>query len=422
MLPLSREIQARTRHPLNPGVITRDINGNEATNGQYLTPIGVAYPEFVEIDLAALQTPFSFDGITWLMDRRLSPVGCIGPCESTPQPLTPFPVSNRDPGQFLPAGARQRMLGVFPFTGVTVPFPPVQPPAFPIVVTPVPPQLGFVTQAPIADLDLSVASGTVPLSVSFTNISTGGAGVAFLWDFGDGTFSIEENPVHVFATAGTFDVTLTVLNGGGTSTTTRTGAVQANEPASAPTASFTVDATAGNAPLTVNFTDTTAGEVTSWLWSFGDGSSSTLQNPSHTYTVGGLYSVSLTATGPGGSHAAVEADLISVAEPSGLEVDFVAIDPTTGPAPLRVRLRAINVTGTATSGVFDFGDGSTATISAATGGRVRHDYTVPGVYTVTLTATDGTNTAIVQKVDFVTVEAAAFSNQAANTPSTQEVR
>ncbi|MBI5741045.1 MAG: putative Ig domain-containing protein [Nitrospirae bacterium] len=103
--PIPHEIQARTGHSLaNPGLITIDIAGNEATNGQYLFPFGmnlggVSTPEMVEIDLNALAIPFSFSGIPWNLDRRLSPGGCNGPCEAAPQPLDPFPFEgpNMDP-------------------------------------------------------------------------------------------------------------------------------------------------------------------------------------------------------------------------------------------------------------------------------------------------------------------------------------
>ncbi|PVG80560.1 cell surface protein, partial [Nocardioides gansuensis] len=62
------------------------------------------------------------------------------------------------------------------------------------------------------------------------------------------------------------------------------------------TASFTVSPASGTAPLSVTFTDTSTGSPTSWLWDFGDGTTSTAQNPSHTYTAAGTYTVSLRAT------------------------------------------------------------------------------------------------------------------------------
>ncbi|MBK8815152.1 MAG: tandem-95 repeat protein [Methylococcaceae bacterium] len=106
--PIPHEIMGRTGRKfdyesLGLPLLTADINGNEATNGQYLFPFGiglggVSVPEMNEIDLNALSTPISFTGIPWNLDRRLSPGGCldnnhdgIGECEATPQPLEPFP-------------------------------------------------------------------------------------------------------------------------------------------------------------------------------------------------------------------------------------------------------------------------------------------------------------------------------------------
>jgi hypothetical protein len=135
MSPISREVIARTRHKLilNPGVISRDINGNEATNGGYLTPVGIVYPEFVEIDLDALTTPYNFEGIPWLLDRRL----CQGGWDNagSAQRLDPFPVSGLDPaGQTaLPFNARQRIPAYYPFgQGDLLDMFPPEPGAFPI--------------------------------------------------------------------------------------------------------------------------------------------------------------------------------------------------------------------------------------------------------------------------------------------------
>jgi hypothetical protein len=90
--PISREIIGHTRRRAPVTAIARDIQGIQTTSSQYLTPIGVGHSEFDEIDLNRFQTPYTFAGIPWNMDRRLSPAGCgeTG-CESTPQPLDPFP-------------------------------------------------------------------------------------------------------------------------------------------------------------------------------------------------------------------------------------------------------------------------------------------------------------------------------------------
>jgi PKD repeat protein len=403
MVPITRELQGRTRHLLNPGVITRDINGGEATNGQYLTPVGLGFPEFVEIDLAALQTPLSFDGLPWNLDRRLSPVGCDGGCEGATQPLVPFPVSDLNPASLSPGG-RTRMHSFFPFTAVSVlAWPPAQPAAFPIVPTPRPVRPG-IPAAPVADFTASGSNGVAPFTVSFTNATTGVFG-AQLWAFGDGTFSVEPAPVHTFLQPGSFDVTLTALGGGGTSSVTKAGFITSTDPGGSnpPVANFRVDRTAGNVPLPVQFTDLSTGEVTAWQWNFGDGSFSSLRNPLHSYTTDGIFTVSLTASGPGGANVVTKLDLIVANVPNAaLDVDFVT-NLTTGPAPLTVRFRAVNVVGRALTGTFDFGDGTTGAVSAGNG-RITHVYGTPGTYTVTLTASDGVNEDIEQKVDLIVAQ------------------
>jgi len=105
--PLTREVIGRTRHKelLDPEVISFNISGGESLNGEYLTPIGIGHPEFDEINLDALATPFIFTGQPWLIDRRLGPGGCQdddenGLCDSTAPMgelrLDPFPYSALD--------------------------------------------------------------------------------------------------------------------------------------------------------------------------------------------------------------------------------------------------------------------------------------------------------------------------------------
>ncbi len=84
-----------------------------------------------------------------------------------------------------------------------------------------------------------------------------------------------------------------------------------------PTANFSGSPTSGVAPLAVNFTDSSTDAPTSWSWTFGDGGSSTDQNPSHSYTTAGTYSVSLTASNTYGSDGLTRTDYITVTEPSG---------------------------------------------------------------------------------------------------------
>lgn len=129
--PIARELLIRTRHKseLAPGVITVDINGREAPNGEYLNPLlagDIGHPEFDEIGLGLLTSPFLFTGEPWLMDRRLGPGGCDGPCESLAShplgslALDPFPYSEFDPRQQsqqspIPFGAENEMFAHWPF-------------------------------------------------------------------------------------------------------------------------------------------------------------------------------------------------------------------------------------------------------------------------------------------------------------------
>ncbi|AAM05160.1 DUF3344 domain-containing protein [Methanosarcina acetivorans] len=88
----------------------------------------------------------------------------------------------------------------------------------------------------------------------------------------------------------------------------------------APVADFTATPTSGDAPLAVNFTDTSTGSPTSWFWDFGDGANSTEQNPSHTYSAAGSYTVNLTVENDAGSDFELKSSYIEVSEASGSTV------------------------------------------------------------------------------------------------------
>jgi len=96
----------------------------------------------------------------------------------------------------------------------------------------------------------------------------------------------------------------------------------------APIADFTGNPTTDYAPLTVQFTDLSTGMITDWSWDFGDGGSSTEQNPSNTYQDPGVYTVSLTVTGPGGSDTKNQPDYIIAHTPPALPTRF-------GPGPTK---------------------------------------------------------------------------------------
>ena len=191
---------------------------------------------------------------------------------------------------------------------------------------------------PEAEFTADPTIGESPLTVQFTDESTGDP-ATWRWDFGDGETLTEQHPSHTYASAGTYSVSLTVSNPVGRSLSTLPDSIHSG---SGPTASFTAAPTAGLAPLTVQFTDTSTGNPETWSWDFGDGETSSLQHPSHTYQASGRYSASLTAGNPFGETGATLAAPIEVlngtrvvasTEISGLAIDgcggsqCVAVDP-----------------------------------------------------------------------------------------------
>jgi PKD repeat protein len=179
--------------------------------------------------------------------------------------------------------------------------------------------------APTAKFTAEPTSGQFPLNVQFTDNSEGDI-TAWSWDFGDGTGSTEQSPAHTYTAAGNYTVSLTVTGPGGSDTKTKPDFITVLVPP-APKAKFNAEPTTGQAPLTVQFNEKSEGEYASCLWDFGDGNTSTEENPSHTYQNAGLYTVSLTVTGPGGSDTKTKPNFITVTEPATPEL------PAPPPAP-----------------------------------------------------------------------------------------
>jgi PKD repeat protein len=135
--------------------------------------------------------------------------------------------------------------------------------------------------------------GGAPLAVMFEPDLEGIANEYF-WEFGDGETSDLPNPIHVYASAGVYNVTLTVRMNLGEcdqqGVESKPGYVVVTDL----DARFSATPTAGLMPLAVAFTDESSGNAVSWLWEFGDGTTSTLQHPSHQYDTAGYYDAKLT--------------------------------------------------------------------------------------------------------------------------------
>jgi PKD repeat protein len=165
---------------------------------------------------------------------------------------------------------------------------------------------------PVAAFVGSPTSGLVPLTVNFTDQSTGSP-TSWSWTFGDGGTSTAQNPSHQYTSAGTYTVSLTATNAYGEDTETKTNYITVSNPPP-PVAAFSGTPTSGDAPLTVNFTDESTNNPTGWSWTFGDGGTSTAQNPSHEYTDPGYYTVALTVSNAYGSDDEVKTNYIHVTE------------------------------------------------------------------------------------------------------------
>jgi PKD repeat protein len=254
--------------------------------------------------------------------------------------------------------------------------------------------------APVADFQGSPASGDAPLTVNFTDLSTGNP-TTYSWDFGDGIgTSTARNPSYTYNDVGTYTVTLTVTNDIGSDTKTKSDYITVTEPVpTPPIADFSASPTSGDAPLTVNFTDLSTGNPTSWLWDFGDGvGTSTAQNPSYTYSSSGAYTVTLTATNTYESDDEIKVDYINVNSSESLVADFEG-NPTSGDAPLTVHFTDLS-TGNPISWVWDFGDGGSSIWEQ----NPVYTYSQPGTYEVILAVSDaGFNIDYEIKPNYITV-------------------
>jgi beta propeller repeat protein/parallel beta-helix repeat protein len=161
-------------------------------------------------------------------------------------------------------------------------------------------QTGYITvnvPAPVANFMANVTSGVQPLTIQFTDTTTGSP-TSWNWTFGDGNFSVLQNPVHVYASSGTFTVSLNATNAGGSNVSVQTNYITVNGPA--PVAGFTSNVTSGTVPFAVQFYDTSTGSPVNWSWNFGDGNTSTDQNPVHTFVWPQAFNVVLTVANSGG--------------------------------------------------------------------------------------------------------------------------
>jgi parallel beta-helix repeat protein len=246
------------------------------------------------------------------------------------------------------------------------------------------------SKVPVAAFSASPTSGTVPLKVQFTDASTN-TPTTWNWNFGDSTSSIEKNPIHTYSKVGKYTVVLTAKNAAGSNTVTRSSYINVVAAVKAPVAAFSATPVSGNAPLKVQFTDSSTGSPTSWKWDFGDKSSSTEKNPAHTYSAAGTYTVKLTATNAVGGNTATKTSYITVKAVSTSTNVYIS-DLYVGAPHQTINQEYVKITNKGTTAVNMNG-------WKITDKDQKHTYQFPATFTlkakttVTLYTGKGTNTA-----------------------------
>lgn len=242
---------------------------------------------------------------------------------------------------------------------------------------------------PLAQFSASLIG---PNQFVFNNFSSSYTSV--IWDFGDGGGSTDVSPIYTYVQPGTYEVTLTVFNSCGSDVTTQF--VEVLPPLDA---AFTSDVTSGCAPLTVQFSDVSEGDVETRNWNFQGGfpATSTDANPVVTYSTPGTYSVTLTVSNALDQSIYVDAFYITVDGEPDADFDFTEINP--------LEFDFDNQSINAFSYFWEFGDGESSNTTNPT-----HIFSSPGTYDVTLTAfNDCGSTLSVQSVEALIPIAADFT-------------
>ena len=242
------------------------------------------------------------------------------------------------------------------------------------------------TEPPVASFTSDKTTVVVGEDVQFTNKSTGEI-TSWSWDFGDGNTSTEQNPSHAYAKGGDYAASLTVSNKAGSHTDTL--AITVLGP---PSASLSASETKTKPGSSIQFTDESTGDVDSWSWDFGDGNTSTEENPSHAYSKRGNYTVSLTVSNRAGS----DTDTLPIIVLEPPSANFSVSETKAA------RYSSIQFTDESTGDIdswsWDFGDGNTSTEQ-----NPSYMYEDGGTYTVSLTVSNAISSDTREKKDYITI-------------------
>lgn len=246
-------------------------------------------------------------------------------------------------------------------------------------------QVTQVSTGCVASFNYSYGSGG---QVNFNNTSTSNlSGTTYYWDFGDGNTSTLQSPSHTYLYNGNYTVLLQLSSGGVVYCNTSQSVSVSNGTPCTLTAGFAYTQGTGGS---VNFSNNTTGATatTVYFWDFGDGNSSNLVSPAHTYAYNGSYNVTLYAIDSLGGCSSADFDSLVVTSgqnPPSCTASFTYTLGTSG---------YVSFTGAAPGNLstpqfyWTFGDGGAASSASTT-----HTYGMNGVYTVTFFSYDSLNSA-----------------------------
>ena len=250
--------------------------------------------------------------------------------------------------------------------------------------------IGLGNQPPVADPN-GPYTGTVGVAVVFDGSASSdpdGSVISYSWNFGDGTTGSGVNPSHIYASAGLYNVTLTVMDDAGATDSQGTTADIAAAPVNQPPVSDPNGPYTGTTGVAVLFdgmgSSDPDGTIVTYDWDFGDGNTGTGATPSHSYATDGNYTVSLTVTDDAGATdlATTTASIGAVNQPPVADPN----GPYSGTVGIIVMFDGMGSNdpdGTIVAYDWDFGDGNTGSGVAPT-----HIYLATGTFAVSLTVTD----------------------------------
>ena len=262
-------------------------------------------------------------------------------------------------------------------------------------------QILTIYDAPVADFNFDLSCFGTP--VNFTDISQsngGGMITEWLWNFGDplsgsDNTSTFQNPQHQFHNSGSHTVTLMVTTTNGCEGTVE----RILQVSPAPQVEFTADHRCESSPAQFHpdLTVINVATITSWFWNFGDGFTSTLQDPEHIYTNSGVYPVTLTITDTAGCSNSITHQVFIIPKPIA---NFDYALPNCSLSPTVFTNNSIAPYGYIVKWQWNFGDGSGSTIDFPANPNLSHLYAAYGSYDVTLTVTtnDSCSTSITKTI------------------------